>query len=76
MDEPSASLPYPPSAAADKLDRLQSRGLIPSLLHLFSQKPDVTLLSFDQVHDLLRDRQELDRGTQFTIELPTPARLG
>ncbi len=64
MDEPSAAFPYPTSAAAEKLDRLKSRGLIPSLLRLFSQKPDETLLSFDQVHDLLRDRQEMARGIQ------------
>ena len=47
------------------MERLQSRGLIPSLLRLFTQKPDETLLSFDQVQELLRDRQEIDRGTQM-----------
>jgi hypothetical protein len=65
MDEPRATAPYPAIAAADKLERLQSRGLIPSLLRLFSQKPDETLLSFDQVTELLRSRQEIDRGTHL-----------
>lgn len=64
MDEQRAAAPYPVSVAADKLDRLQSRGVIPSLLRLFSQKPDETLLSFDQVQELLRGRQGIDRGTQ------------
>ena len=64
MDEPRATAPYPASTAASKLDRLQSRGLIPWLLRLFSQKPDETLLSFEQVQDLLRDRQGVDRGRQ------------
>jgi hypothetical protein len=65
MDEQRATAPYPASAAADKLDRLQSRGVIPSLLRFFSQKPDETLLSFDQVHELLRSRQGIDRGTHL-----------
>lgn len=64
MDERLAAVPYPPAIAASKLDRLQSRGLIPSLLRLFHQNPDETLLSFDQVQTLLRDRYEIDRGTQ------------
>lgn len=64
MDEPRATLPYSPSAAAAKLERLQSHSLIGSLLRLFSQRPDETLLSFDQVQQLLRDRQEIDRGAQ------------
>lgn len=64
MDEDRAAMPYLPATAASKLDRLQSRGLIPSLLRLFSQRPDEKLLSFDQVQELLRDRQEIDRGTQ------------
>ena len=65
MDEQRQTAPYPASEAASKLDRLQSRGVIPSLLRLFSQKPDETLLSFDQVQELLRDRQGIDRGTQL-----------
>ncbi len=64
MDEERAGMPYLPATAASKLHRLQSRGLIPSLLRLFSQKPDEKLLSFDQVQELLRDRYEIDRGTQ------------
>jgi hypothetical protein len=64
MDEQRGTAPYPVSLAASKLDRLRSRGLIASLLRLFSQKPDETLLSFDQVQELLRNRQGIDRGTQ------------
>lgn len=64
MDDECAGMIYSPAVAADKLNRLQSRGLIPSLLRLFSQRPDETLLSFDQVQELLRDRFEIDRGTQ------------
>lgn len=64
MDEERATAPYPASVAAFKLERLQARGLIASLLRLFSQHPDGTLLSFDQVHELLRNRQEFDRGIQ------------
>lgn len=64
MDELRGTAPYPASAAASKLDRLQSRGLIPSLLRLFTQKPDETLLAFDQVQELLRDRQGIARGTR------------
>ena len=73
MDEPRATAPYPAISAANKLERLQSRGLIPSLLRLFTQKPDETLLSFDQVIELLRDRQEIDRGTQL---IPIPSIVG
>jgi hypothetical protein len=65
MDDPRGTTPYPAAAAADKLERLQSRGLISSLLRFFSQRPDETLLSFDQVIELLQDRQEIDRGTQL-----------
>lgn len=64
MDEARATPPYPPAAAADKFDRLHSRPLIRSLLRLFTQKPDETLLSFDQVQELLRSRHEIDRGTR------------
>ncbi len=64
MGEERAAAPYSAAIAASKFDRLQSRGLIPSLLRLFSQKPDETLLSFDQVQELLRSRQEIQRGTQ------------
>ena len=65
MDDPRGTAPYLAITAANKLERLQSRGLIASLLRLFTQKPDETLLSFDQVTELLRDRQEIDRGTQL-----------
>ena len=40
------------------------RGLIQLVLRLFTQKPDETLLSFDQVQEFLRSRHEIDRGTQ------------
>ncbi len=65
MDDERAGMIYSPAVAASKFNRLQSRGLIPSLLRLFSQRPDDTLLSFDQVQELLRDRFEIDRGTQL-----------
>jgi len=65
MDDTRGTALYPAIAAANKLERLQSRGLIASLLRIFTQKPDETLLSFDQVTELLRDRQEIDRGVQL-----------
>lgn len=67
-DELPRTTPYPPSLAAEKYQRIQSKPLIRHLLRLFSQQPDDTLLSFDQVHELLRGRTEIDRGTQ-TIEI-------
>jgi hypothetical protein len=65
MDEPRVTPPYPPSFAADKLNRLRSRSLIQSLLRLFVHRPDDALLSWDQVQEVLRSRHEIDRGTQF-----------
>lgn len=65
MDELSTTAPYQISAASDKFEHLQSVSFIKSLLRLFTQKPDDTLLSFDQVQQLLRSRQELDRGIQI-----------
>ena len=65
MDEQRRTAPYPPSIAADKFQRLQSRSLIRWLLRLFTQKPDDALLSFEQVQQLLRSRLEIDRGTQI-----------
>ena len=67
-DELSHALPYSAALAADKYQRVLSKSLIKHLLRLFSQRPDETLLSFDQVHDLLRGRSEIDRGRQ-TIEI-------
>lgn len=64
MDAAPSTPPYPASAAAAKLGRLRSRPLISSLLRLFTQKPDETLLSWEQVQQLLSSRQEIDRGTQ------------
>jgi len=63
-DERPRSMPYPPALAAERYQRTQSKPLIRHLLRLFSQQPDDTLLSFDQVHELLRGRAEIDRGTQ------------
>jgi hypothetical protein len=65
VDEPSSTLPYSPVVAAQKFERVRRRNFVRSLLRLFSQKPDETLLSFDQVSELLRSRQEIDRGTQI-----------
>lgn len=65
MDDTRAVPPYPAALAADKFARLHSRPFIQNLLRLFTQKPDETLLSFDQVQELLRSRQEINRGTQI-----------
>ena len=67
-DELPRTMPYPPALAAEKYQRAQSKPWIRHLLRLFSQQPDETLLSFDQVLELLRGRAEIDRGTQ-TIEI-------
>ncbi len=64
-DELSRTLPYSAALAAERYQRAESRSLIRHLLRLFSQKPDETLLSFDQVHELMRGRSEIDRGTQI-----------
>jgi hypothetical protein len=64
MDEPRGGLPYPAATAAAKLQKLRARPFFATLLRLFTQRPDETLLSFDQVQELLRSRQEIDRGTQ------------
>lgn len=64
MDDHSSALPYPASIAAAKFERLQSRSLIGRLLGLFAHRPDDTLLSFDQVQQLLGSHQEIDQGTQ------------
>jgi hypothetical protein len=65
MDESSSGPPYSPVTAAQKFERARSRNFVRTLLRLFSQKPDDTLLSFDQVNEILRSRQEIDRGTQM-----------
>jgi hypothetical protein len=66
MDETRSAPPYPRSAAARKFERLKSHhSLIESLLRFFMQKPDDTLLSFAQVQELLRSRQEIFKGTQL-----------
>jgi hypothetical protein len=65
MYEPRSTPPYPRSMATLKYDRLKSHSLIESLLKLFMQKPDQTLLLFDQVQRLLCSRQEVFRGTQL-----------
>jgi hypothetical protein len=65
MDQPSSVPPYPRSVAVNKYERLKSHSLIASLLSFFMQKPDDTLLSFDQVQQLISNRQKIDRGTQL-----------
>jgi hypothetical protein len=65
MDEPRTTPPYPRSAALNKYEHLKSHSLISSLVSFFMQKPDDTLLSFDQVQQLISDRQKVDRGTQL-----------
>jgi hypothetical protein len=65
MDGTSLAEPYPASVAADKFERAQSRPLIQSLLRLFFHRPDETLLSFEQVQELLRSRQGVDRGVRI-----------
>ena len=64
MDQTPVAPPYPRSMAANKYERLRSHTLIESLLRFFMQRPDATLLSFDQVQQLLRSRQEIYLGTQ------------
>ncbi len=64
MDAPPRTPPYPPALAAQKFERVHSRPLIRQLLRLFREQPDETLLSFDQVQELVRGRIEIDRGTQ------------
>ena len=65
MDAPPRTPPYPAALAAQKFERVHTRPLIRQLLHFFKDKPDETLLSFDQVHELVRSRTEIDRGTQL-----------
>jgi hypothetical protein len=65
MDAPPRTPPYPAALAAQKFERAQSRPLMRQLLGLFREKPDETLLSFDQVQELVRSRTEIDRGTQM-----------
>jgi hypothetical protein len=64
-DAPPRTAPYPPALAAQKFDRVYQKPLIRQLLRLFKEKPDETLLSFEQVQQLVRDRAEIDRGTQL-----------
>ena len=63
MDTPQSTPPYPASAATEKYKRLQSPSLIKSLLQRFGQKPELELLPFDRVQQLLSDRMGTDRGT-------------
>lgn len=63
MDEPRSTLPYSGAEAAEKSERLQSPSLIKRLLQLFGQKPELALLPFDRVQQLLSDRMGTDRGT-------------
>ncbi len=65
MDAPPRTPPYPAALAAQKFERAQSRPLIRHLLNLFGGKPEETLLSLEQVQELVRSRTEIDRGTQL-----------
>jgi hypothetical protein len=65
MDDMNFTPSYSRATAAEKYHRLQSHSLIGSLLRLFMQKPDETLLSFNQVQNLLRSQQRIYRGTQL-----------
>lgn len=65
MDAPPRTAPYSPALAAEKFDRVYQKPLIRQLLRLFKEKPDETLLSFEQVQQLVRNRGEIDRGTQL-----------
>ncbi len=65
MDAPARTPPYPAALAAQKFERAHSRPLIRHLLRLFREAPDETLLSFDQVQELVRGGTEIDRGTQL-----------
>src|SRR5512135_3452911 len=64
MDDSRYTPPYPAQMAADKYERLTSRSLIQFLLGLLHHNTGERLLSFDQVQQLLRNRVEVDRGTQ------------
>jgi hypothetical protein len=58
---------YTKLEAAEKYGRLQaqSRSLIRNVLHRLGQRPDLDLLSFDQVRNLLRSPLGIDRGMQI-----------
>ncbi|HXE73337.1 MAG TPA: hypothetical protein VNO81_11825 [Candidatus Nitrosotenuis sp.] len=62
-DEGRGAAPYPAAAAAQKFEALRRQALVRSLLGLFG-KPREDLLSFDQVHQLVRDRVPIPRGLQ------------
>lgn len=65
MDQNTYTAPYPPVLAANKYERLTSKSLIQFLLGLFHQRDEDRLLSFDEVQQLLRDKTEVQRGTQI-----------
>ncbi|MEW6278944.1 MAG: transcriptional regulator [Candidatus Eremiobacterota bacterium] len=65
MTNEQSQAPYSPSTAAEKFYRLQSPGLIRSLLSFFRQRPSERLLSFDEVQELLREKREIPRGTRM-----------
>jgi uncharacterized ParB-like nuclease family protein len=64
MDDSTGAVPYTAFEADEKFERARSRSLIRSLLGIFFHRPDQTLLSFDQVQELLRSRQGVDLGIQ------------
>ncbi len=65
MDEQRSAAPYPAALAVNKYERLASRSVLQLLLSLFHQDTNDALLSFDQVQQLLRNKTEVDRGTQM-----------
>lgn len=56
---------YSPGTAAYKFERLQSRRVVRSLLGLFTNRPDDSLLSFDDVQAVLRSQTGVPRGTRM-----------
>jgi hypothetical protein len=65
MDEQRNTAPYPAALAVNKYEHLASRSVMRLLLSLFHQDTSEALLSFDQVQQLLRNKTEVDRGTQL-----------
>lgn len=56
---------YSPGTAAYKFERLQGQRVVRSLLGLFLNRPDDSLLSFDDVQSVLRSGTGLPRGTRM-----------
>lgn len=56
---------YSPGTAAYKFEQLQGRRVVRSLLRLFTNRPDDSLLSFDDVQSVLRSQTGVPRGTRM-----------